>query len=119
MGRAMPFRLAQQGDSRMQNDLRKQQLDLLKYEKKFVLGGAAFLGTLGATAASADETLKGEAAEALSKIQDAHLALAQAVSDAHDCLHGAALEASAHLVDGGRPKNGPFIEAVKSLMGLG
>ncbi len=99
-------------------DLRKQQLTLLKYEKT-IKNGALVLGAGGAVAAAnADKVLGGEAAAALADLREAHMALAQKASEAHDVLGMAALEAGARVSDGGLPKE-TINTVVKSLLGLG
>lgn len=98
--------------------LKKEQIALLRYEKS-IAASAAVLGAIGAgAAASANDTLDGLSMEALAKIQEAHIALAQAVSDAHDAMQEKAVAVGAPLVDGGLPKE-RLVEAVKSTLGLG
>jgi|GEM_PF-4070243 len=105
-------------DSQQKQDLRKQQLTLLKYEKT-IKNGAIVLSAGGAlAAANADKVLGGKAAAALAELRDAHMALAQKASEAHDVLGVAALEAGAKVSDGGLPKDA-VNTVVKSLLGLG
>lgn len=104
----------------MSLDVRKEQLSLLKFEKK-VAGLAAVLAAGSATAASASDKLGGEeAAEAYAAIQQALVNLADVTSAAHAVLEERvvteglrALEFSARV-----PKM-PLESSVRSILGLG
>ena len=104
----------------MSKDVRKEQLVLLKFEKKLA-GLAAFVAAGSATAASASEKMGGEAsAVAYDQIRQALVNLAEATSNAHAALEKTAAEAGLKALEasGGVPKQ-PIGETVRSLVGLG
>ncbi|WDI30052.1 hypothetical protein PUV54_08780 [Hyphococcus flavus] len=103
------------------NDLRKEQLALLRFEKQ-IAGLAVTLAAGAAVAKGVDGKLHAASgSEAYAQIQDALVNLAQATSQAHDALNVKALEIGANLFEaagGGLPKPNPET-AVRSILGLG
>lgn len=94
-------------------DLRKPQISLLKYEKAIAGSvGLVMASAAGAKAAGVDVQ------DHYDKIQQAHLLLAETITDAHDAIGATAAEAGMLLVEGGRPKL-TVLEMVKSAFGLG
>lgn len=104
----------------MSKDVRKEQLFLLKFEKKLT-GLAAFLAAGSATAASAADKINAETTmKAYEDVRDALVRLAEVTGQAHQTLQQCAADAGARAlqVGGGMPKpNSP--EVVRSLLGLG
>lgn len=101
-------------------DVRKEQLELLKFEKKLA-GLAAFFAAGSASAASAAEKLNGEATlKAYDDIRDALVRLADVTAEAHQTLQQSATEIGVRALEisGGVPKPPPS-EVVRSLLGLG
>lgn len=102
------------------NDLRKEQLVLLRFEKQ-IAGLAATLAAAGALAKTVDGKLAADAgSSALSGVQNALLGLAQATTDAHAALNVQAMEVGARILNasGGTGKNPPT-EIVRSILGIG
>lgn len=106
----------------MAEDVRKEQIALLKFEKKLA-GLAAFVAASSATAASAADKINAEATiKAYDDIKAALVHLADVTTQAHAALENTAIEAGVRAfhfgVDGGVPKNPPA-EVVRSLLGIG
>ena len=72
---------------------------------------------MGSAAARADDLIDAGAATAYLEIREAHLALAQKVTEAHDLLGAKAVELGALKSGGGVPKE-RLVEVVKSALGL-
>jgi xanthine dehydrogenase molybdopterin-binding subunit B len=105
----------------MSKDVRKEQLVLLKFEKK-IASLAAFVAAGSATAASASEKMGGDAsAVAYDQIRQALVNLAEVTSNAHVVLEQTVAQAGLKSLDasGGVPKDPPTVEMVRSLLGLG
>lgn len=104
----------------MAKDVRKEQLVLLKFERKLA-GLAAFVAAGSATAASAAEKINPEATvAAYEDIRAALVRLAEATAQAHAALEATAAAAGARALEasGGVPK-ASVAEAVRSALGLG
>ncbi|MEL6361306.1 MAG: hypothetical protein AAFR21_09470 [Pseudomonadota bacterium] len=104
----------------MSLDVRKEQLVLLKFEKKLA-GLAAFVAAGSATAASAANKVGDEVSlQAYNDIQQALINLADVTSEAHAALQAKASEAGVRALEisGGVPKDPPA-QVVRSLLGLG
>lgn len=104
----------------MAKDVRKEQLVLLKFERKLA-GLAAFVAAGSATAASAADKINSEeTAKAYADIREALIHLADVTSQAHQTLQSNAMEAGARALEvgGGMPKLSTS-ETVRSLLGLG
>jgi len=104
----------------MAKDVRKEQLVLLKFERKLA-GLAAFVAAGSATAASAADKINGEASmKAYQDIRDALVQLADVTAAAHHSLQGSVAEIGARAleVSGGTPKLSAS-EAVRSILGIG
>lgn len=101
-------------------DIRKEQLALLRFEKKLA-GLAAALAVAGGAAKAADLKLGvGDGARAFAELQNALMLLARATGEAHAELQARALEAGARMLSasGGVPKKDPP-QAVASILGIG
>ncbi|MEZ5922295.1 MAG: hypothetical protein R3C60_13230 [Parvularculaceae bacterium] len=104
----------------MTKDVRKEQLKLLKFERKLA-GLAAFFATTGVAAASAADKLNAEATlKAYQDIEAALLNLADVTTHAHAAMEASVVQASANMLQaaGGGPKASAS-EAVRSVLGLG
>lgn len=105
----------------MTKDVRKEQVQLLKFEKKLA-GLAAFVaaGSATATAASAAGKVNAEATmKAYSDISNALLHLADVTTKAHAVLEASVVETGVRALQAnGAPKNPPS-EVVRSLLGIG
>lgn len=103
----------------MTKDVRKEQVQLLKFEKKLA-GLAAFVAAGSATAASAAGKVNAEATmKAYSDISNALLHLADVTTKAHAVLEASVVETGVRALQAnGAPKNPPS-EVVRSLLGIG
>lgn len=104
----------------MTKDVRKEQLVLLKFERKLA-GLAAFLAASAASAASAADKLNGEATtKGYDEIRAALVHLADVTSQAHATMQSSVSEIGARALEvgGGQPKVAAS-EVVRSLLGLG
>ena len=104
----------------MKKSLKKEQIDLLKFEKQ-LLGLGAGLGALSAGAAvGATEAVGDVAATHTAKMQEAYLNLVETVQAAHSAVETSAAEAGIQLLKAnGVPKDPPMMEIAKSLLGIG
>ncbi|MEM8935466.1 MAG: hypothetical protein AAGC77_03570 [Pseudomonadota bacterium] len=105
----------------MSNDLRREQVTLLRFEKQ-IAGLAAALAACGTAAKAADGKLHAsQGAESFSEMQAALLQLAEVTDKAHEAMNAKAIEASATIFEaagGGLPKIPPS-KVVASILGLG
>jgi hypothetical protein len=102
------------------NDLRKEQLVLLRFEKQ-IAGLAATLAAAGVVAKAVDGKLSADLGTAtFASVQSALLGLAEATGAAHAALNAQAIEAGARILNasGGTGKNPPT-EVVRSILGIG
>ena len=104
----------------MSLDVRKEQLSLLKFEKKLA-GLAAVLAAGSATAASASDKIgSAEAAEAYDAIQKALVNLADVTSSAHAAMEARVVEEGLRAIEfGARVPKLSVGESVRSILGLG
>ena len=104
----------------MSEDVRKEQVALLRFEKKVVgLAGALAAGV--ATAKAVDGKLHAsDGAAAYAEMEAALMRLAEATSQAHDVLAAKATESGAIMLQatGGVPKRS-VSSAVASILGIG
>ncbi len=103
----------------MTKDVRKEQVELLKFEKKLA-GLAAFVAAGAATAASAADKVNADVTlKAYADISNALVHLADVTSMAHSALEASVFEAGVRALQvNGAPKNPPS-EVVRSLLGIG
>ncbi len=103
------------------NDLRKEQVALLRFEKQ-IAGLAATLAAGAVVAKGVDGKLHAsQGGEAYAQIEAAVLHLAEVTSNVHETLNVKALEAGARVLEaagGGLPKE-KTSEVVQSILGLG
>lgn len=101
-------------------DIRKEQLFLLRLEKQ-IAGLAAMLAVGAGVAKAADAKLDAsEASESFAQLQAAVMNLAEVATHAHVALNAKAAEAGARILEasGGIPKESS-IKVVASILGLG
>ena len=105
----------------MTKDVRKEQIELLKFEKKLA-GLAAFLAAGSATAASAADKLNADATmKAYDDIRQALVHLADVTTEAHAALEASVAEIGVRALQlggGGVPKESTA-EGVRSILGIG
>jgi len=104
----------------MSKDVRKEQVALLRFEKK-VVGLAAALAAGAATAKSVDGKLNAsDGAAAYAEMEAALLQLAEATNHAHQVMAAKAAESGAIMLQatGGVPKRA-VSSAVASILGIG
>ena len=103
----------------MAKDVRKEQLVLLKFERKLA-GLAAFVAAGSATAASAADKINGEATmKAYQDIQNALVQLADVTAAAHAALESTATAAGALALEASGTPKATIAETVRSALGLG
>lgn len=104
----------------MKKSLKKEQTDLLRFEKQ-LLGLGAGLGALtGGAAANAEKAVGEVAASHTAQVQEAYLHLVETVQAAHNAIEASATQAGLQLLRAdGTPKEPPLVEMAKSLLGLG
>ena len=104
----------------MSKDVRKEQVALLRFEKK-VVGLAAMLAAGAATAKAVDGKLHAtDGTAAFAEMEAALVRLAEVTSHAHDALAAKATESGAMMLQatGGVPKRS-VSSAVASILGIG
>ncbi len=105
----------------MAKDVRKEQLVLLKFERKLA-GLAAFVAAGSATAASASTKVNADATvKAYEDIRAALVHLADVTTQAHAALQSCVTEVGARALEatgGGHPKV-TAAEGVRSILGIG
>lgn len=104
----------------MKKSLKREQIELLKFEKQ-LLGLGAGIGALSAGAvASAEQAVGGVAGEHADKVKDAYLNLVETVQAAHNAVEVSAVQVGARLLEAnGVPKERTLVEVAKSLLGTG
>ncbi len=101
-------------------DIRKEQLALLRFEKRLV-ALATSLAAVGGAAKAADAKLGvTSGADAFVSLQNTLMTLAQATGEAHAAINAKAAEAGARMLtaSGGIPKSEPET-LVRSILGIG
>lgn len=105
----------------MAKDVRREQLELLKFEKKLE-GLAAFAAAGSAAVMAASTKINTDATTAAyGEVRAALVHLADVTSQAHAVLHARALEVGAKVLEatgGGHPKP-TSSEVVRSILGIG
>jgi len=103
----------------MAKDVRKEQLILLKFEKKLT-GLAAFWGASAAAAAAASEKMDpGATAGAYENVRAALVQLAEVTAQAHATLEATASTAGVRALEAGGTPKVNVLEMVRSVLGLG
>lgn len=104
----------------MKKSLKKEQVDLLRFEKQLLALGTG-LGTLTAVSgANAQEMVGDVAGEQVESVKQAYLQLVESVQAAHTAIETQALELGVDLMRAsGGPKEPPLLEMAKSVLGIG
>ncbi len=104
----------------MKKSLKKEQVELLRFEKQ-LLGLGAGLAALTAGAGANAQKVVGEiAGDQAANIQQAYLNLVQTVQAAHTAIEASAAAAGAQFMQAnGTPKNTALVEMAKSAIGIG
>ena len=103
----------------MKNSLKKEQVDLLKFEKQLLGLGAGLATLTGVAGASAQAKVGPSVGEHAEAMKTAYLNLVETVQAAHTAIEAGAAAAGAELLEArGVPKE-PVMEAAKSLLGIG
>lgn len=104
----------------MKKNLKKEQVQLLRFEKE-LLGLGAGVAALTAGAGAGAEKVVGElASQQVANIQQAYLDLVETVQAAHNAVEASAAAAGAHFIQAsGTPKNTALLEMAKSVIGIG
>ena len=104
----------------MKKSLKREQIELLKFEKQ-LLGLGAGIGALSAGAvANAEKAVGDVAVNHADKVKDAYLNLVETVQAAHNAVEVSAVQAGARLLEAnGVPKERALVEVAKSLLGSG
>ncbi|MEM8935740.1 MAG: hypothetical protein AAGC77_04975 [Pseudomonadota bacterium] len=105
----------------MDKDLKKEQVDLLKFEKQLLGLGAGLSALTAGAAASASDKVGDVAVTHTQNVQQAYLNLVETVQAAHDAIETSAAEAGFRLLQArGTPKEVPPVaEVAKSILGIG
>ncbi|MEM9898392.1 MAG: hypothetical protein AAF742_03335 [Pseudomonadota bacterium] len=104
----------------MTEDVKKEQVALLKFEKKLIGLATLFAASAPVAASAAEKTGNHLSFAAYDGISDALVKLAEATSAAHETMESAATEAGVGFIQAaGLPKSPPPVEVVKSLLGIG
>ena len=103
----------------MKKSLKREQIELLRFEKQ-LLGLGAGLSALTAGAAASATDKVGEIAPAQAEqIQQAYLNLVETVQAAHDKVESAAVQTGVEFMVRGVPKERTLLEIARSLLGTG
>jgi hypothetical protein len=105
----------------MKKSLKKEQIDLLRFEKELLGLGAGLAALSAGAAASAEEAVGGFAADHVGSVQQAYLNLVEAVQSAHSAIEANAVELGLTLLQAnGHPKEDPpVLQAARAILGLG
>lgn len=100
--------------------LKKDQIDLLRFEKELLGLGAGLAALTAGAGANAQRVVGDVAAEHVHNMREAYLNLVQTVEAAHSAIESSATAAGAQLLQAsGTPKNAALTEMAKSLFGTG
>lgn len=104
----------------MKKNLKKDQVELLKFEKQLLGLGAGLAALTAGAGANAQKVVGDVAAEHAENIQKAYLNLVETVQAAHNAVETSAAAAGAHFMHAsGTPKNTALLEMAKSVVGIG
>jgi hypothetical protein len=104
----------------VKKSLKKEQVDLLRFEKQLLTLGAGLAALTAGAGASAKNAVGEFAGDHALQIQDAYLNLVEKVQAAHSAIEAGAVQAGFALLQAqGEPKEEPpVLEAARSLLGL-
>lgn len=104
----------------MKTSLKKEQVDLLKFEKQLLGLGAGLAALTAGAGANAQKVVGDLASDHAGNIQQAYLNLVETVQSAHNAIESSAAAAGANFLQGnGTPKNVALVEMAKSVIGIG
>jgi hypothetical protein len=105
----------------MSKSLKREQVELLRFEKQLLGLGSGLAALTAGAAASADEVVGGLAGEHADAVRTAYLNLVETVQAAHSAIESSAVGLGATLLQaGGQPKpEPPVLELAKSILGIG
>lgn len=99
--------------------LKKEQLDLLRFEKELLALGVG-VAALTSAGVRAERVVGDVAANHAGNIREAYLNLVETVQAAHDAVESSATLVGAHFLKaGGTPKNTTLLELARSVIGIG
>lgn len=104
----------------MTKSLKKEQVELLKFEKQLLGLGAGLAALTGGAAVRAEAAVGGLTGDHAEQVRNAYLKLVETVQAAHSALETSAVQAGCQLLQAqGEPKeNPPVVEAARSLLGM-
>jgi hypothetical protein len=104
----------------VKKSLKKEQVELLNFEKQLLGLGAGLVALTGGAGARAENAVGDSVGAHAQQIQDAYLNLVETVQAAHSAIEASAVQAGYHLLQAqGQPKvNSSVLEAAKSLLGM-
>ncbi len=104
----------------MKKTLKKEQVELLRFEKELLGLGAGVVALTAGTAVKAQDAVGGFVGDHADAIQQAYLKLVETVQAAHIAVEASAVSAGFQLLQArGEPKEDPpVLEAAKSLLGM-
>lgn len=104
----------------MSTNLKKDQVELLKFEKQLIGLGAGLAALTAGAGANAQRVVGDVAADQAENIQQAYLNLVETVQAAHNAIESSAAAAGAQFMHAsGTPKNTALLEMAKSVIGIG
>lgn len=104
----------------MSKSLKKEQIELLRFEKQLLALGSGLAALSAGAGAQAANVVGDFATEHVAEMQAAYLKLVETVQAAHDAVEASAVGASVELLQArGQPKVGASVlEAALSLFGM-
>ncbi len=105
----------------MKKSLKKEQVDLLRFERDLLGLGTGLAALTAGAAASAETVVGGVVKDQTGLIQQAYLNLVETVQAAHAAIETTAVDMGVTLLQaGGMPKEDPpVLELAKSILGIG
>jgi hypothetical protein len=99
--------------------LKKEQVELLKFEKQVLALGVGLSTLTAGAAARAADAVGPFAAEHSAEVQAAYINLVETLQAAHDAIESGAVGAGLQLLQArGQPKEASALEAALSLFGM-
>ncbi len=105
----------------MTKSLKREQVDLLRFEKDLLALGAGLAALSSGAAANAKDAVGGFSTDHVALVQKAYLNLVEAVQTAHSAIEAGAVNMGLALLQAqGQPKEDPpVLEAAKAILGMG
>lgn len=102
----------------MTKTLKKEQAELLRFERELLALGAGLAALTGGAAANAREVVGDSAAEHAVSLQEAYLNLVEKVQAAHDAMEQGAVVVGARILEARGDPKVSVLEAAKSVLGM-